>query len=452
MADLRLLPPSSTPPPGQSALVSQIHLFRDKEGASPDLLTRLAQVFFRLLEINDLWVETSLNSLFDHHKVDPATKKNALLILADSVCTYSFSNGIDFLVYANEIIEERHELDQLSGPDFPQSPFTAKQSDRADEVSEWTLNFRKLSTGSYEVLNKLRVLNFEETKNLALAIEEGLQLSFLENHEQLDDDERRVVKASQVARDTFVIHNLRLVRFAALKMKRSYPGVDIEDLFQMGVIGLMKAVEKWDWRKGFMFSTYANWWIRQSITREAMNTENLVRIPVHQLEVIRKIRFFMSEWEEMFADDCSDSDIATHLDIDQDKVADSRNLLSGLLVQHPLHKEANRHSEYQDNIHNYIGWDGSTLEPLVEVTSNLLREQMFWVLDTLSSREQQIITLRFGFVTGKSETLDDIGKIVGVTRERIRQIEQKIMAKLRHPSRSDVLKDYLDIEPEGDPT
>ena len=214
----------------------------------------------------------------------------------------------------------------------------------------------------------------------------------------------------------------------------------------MGVIGLIRAIEKWDWRQGYMFSTYATWWIRQSIYREAMNQEHLVRIPIHQLELIRKIETFKRVWERDGNKECSNKEIADRLDIDEKKIYEAGIILNSLLNQSSIDTIIDKFGEHHAEVTNVLGWDKSSNEPYTQVLYGIFQDHLNQILDTLTEREAGIVAMRSGLFDGEEYTLQAIGEIYGVTRERIRQIESKTKSKLRHPTRSSALQNFLNEE------
>lgn len=248
-------------------------------------------------------------------------------------------------------------------------------------------------------------------------------------------------EGADAAKKEFVRCNLKLVRQIALGYRKTYPEVEIEDLFQMGVIGLIRATEKWDPLREFMFSTYATWWIRQSITRNAMDFGSMIRIPVHMKERLDKVQSYLENYYDFFGFDPEPLEAADSLQItlkeylqirESDfsfvslrKVLDDSSELSICTA------DSNIESKSICDSFKLIEWDNFV-------------EQLNHVLATLTDREAGVVSMRFGINCDAPMTLEEIGKIYGVTRERIRQIESKAMTKLRHPSRSLTLKDYLE--------
>ena len=254
-------------------------------------------------------------------------------------------------------------------------------------------------------------------------------------------------KEALAAKQKFVLCNLKLVRQIALGYRKTYSSVEIEDLFQMGVIGLIRATEKWDPSREFMFSTYATWWIRQSLTRNATDFGSLIRIPVHMKERINKVEEYLENYSEFFGFDPENLEAADALQISEKEYLQIKEAMFSFTSMNSI---TGRNSELIREVVNPNIEENDFCDPTILVERDLFVEQLNSVLDTLSEREAGVISRRFGVNCDRPMTLDEIGKIYGVTRERIRQIESKCMSKLRHPSRSEVLKDYLDgldVEP-----
>lgn len=254
-------------------------------------------------------------------------------------------------------------------------------------------------------------------------------------------------KEALAAKQKFVLCNLKLVRQIALGYRKTYSSVEIEDLFQMGVIGLIRATEKWDPSREFMFSTYATWWIRQSLTRNATDFGSLIRIPVHMKERINKVEEYLENYSEFFGFDPENLEAADALQISEKEYLQIKEAMFSFTSMNSI---TGRNSELIREVVNPNIEENDFCDPTILVERALFVEQLNSVLDTLSEREAGVISRRFGVNCDRPMTLDEIGKIYGVTRERIRQIESKCMSKLRHPSRSEVLKDYLDgldVEP-----
>ena len=247
---------------------------------------------------------------------------------------------------------------------------------------------------------------------------------------------RRIKRGDKEARARMVRSNLRLV----VKIARDYSnfGLPLLDLISEGNIGLMKAVDKFEYRRGYKFSTYATWWIRQAITRAMADQARTIRIPVHMVEVINKLARVQRQMLQDLGREPTPEELAKELDMTPEKVVEVQKYGREPISLHtPLGEEGD--SEFGDLIE-----DSEAVVPADAVSFTLLQEQLHSVLDTLSEREAGVVAMRFGLTDGQPKTLDEIGKVYGVTRERIRQIESKTMSKLRHPSRSQVLRDYLD--------
>ena len=290
-------------------------------------------------------------------------------------------------------------------------------------------------------IGRVALLNAELEVELATRVEVGLFAeSKLKNDKKIDKKLKRelgwLVEDGKRAKNHLLEANLRLV--VSLAKRYTGRGMLFLDLIQEGNLGLIRAVEKFDYTKGYKFSTYATWWIRQAITRAMADQARTIRIPVHMVEVINKLARVQRQMLQDLGREPTPEELAKELDMTPEKVVEVQKYGREPISLHtPLGEEGD--SEFGDLIE-----DSEAVVPADAVSFTLLQEQLHSVLDTLSEREAGVVAMRFGLTDGQPKTLDEIGKLYGVTRERIRQIESKTMSKLRHPSRSQVLRDYLD--------
>jgi RNA polymerase primary sigma factor len=290
-------------------------------------------------------------------------------------------------------------------------------------------------------IGKVALLNAEQEVDLAKRIEAGLFAEErLNSGITLEPKIRRefewIAGDGRRAKNHLLEANLRLV--VSLAKRYTGRGMLFLDLIQEGNLGLIRAVEKFDYTKGYKFSTYATWWIRQAITRAMADQARTIRIPVHMVEVINKLARVQRQMLQDLGREPTPEELAKELDMTPEKVVEVQKYGREPISLHtPLGEDGD--SEFGDLIE-----DSEAVVPADAVSFTLLQEQLHQVLDTLSEREAGVVSMRFGLTDGQPKTLDEIGKVYGVTRERIRQIESKTMSKLRHPSRSQVLRDYLD--------
>ena len=291
-------------------------------------------------------------------------------------------------------------------------------------------------------IGRVSLLNAEQEVDLSERIEAGLYAQHLLDIEsdQMDFKRKRELKWAandgRRAKDHLLEANLRLV--VSLAKRYTGRGMLFLDLIQEGNLGLIRAVEKFDWKKGFKFSTYATWWIRQAITRAMADQARTIRVPVHMVEVINKLSRVQRQMLQDLGREPTPDELARELDMPVEKVQEVQKYGREPISLHtPLGEDGD--SEFGDLIE-----DTDAIAPSDAVAFSLLQEQFRQVLETLSPREAGVIKMRYGLEDGQPKTLDDIGRVYGVTRERIRQIESKTMSKLRHPSRSQTLRDFLD--------
>jgi RNA polymerase primary sigma factor len=294
-------------------------------------------------------------------------------------------------------------------------------------------------------IGKVALLNAEEEVDLAKRIEAGLYASerlrqVEEENQKISPQMRRdlnwIVRDGERAKNHLLEANLRLV--VSLAKRYTGRGMAFLDLIQEGNLGLIRAVEKFDYTKGYKFSTYATWWIRQAITRAMADQARTIRIPVHMVEVINKLGRIQRELLQDLGREPTPEELAKEMDITPDKVLEIQQY-----AREPISLDQTIGDEGDSQLGDFIE-DSEAVVAVDAVSFTLMQDQLTSVLQTLSEREAGVVRLRFGLTDGQPRTLDEIGQVYGVTRERIRQIESKTMSKLRHPSRSQVLRDYLD--------
>ena len=294
-------------------------------------------------------------------------------------------------------------------------------------------------------IGKVALLNAEEEVELAKRIEAGLYATqklaeMADRGEKLPVQQRRdmqwICRDGERAKNHLLEANLRLV--VSLAKRYTGRGMAFLDLIQEGNLGLIRAVEKFDYTKGYKFSTYATWWIRQAITRAMADQARTIRIPVHMVEVINKLGRIQRELLQDLGREATPEELAKEMDITPEKVLEIQQY-----AREPISLDQTIGDEGDSQLGDFIE-DSEAVVAVDAVSFTLLQDQLQSVLETLSEREAGVVRLRFGLTDGQPRTLDEIGQVYGVTRERIRQIESKTMSKLRHPSRSQVLRDYLD--------
>jgi RNA polymerase primary sigma factor len=322
--------------------------------------------------------------------------------------------------------------------------FTLKASEEDDAPAQTVMTAGATADPVKDYLKQIgrvALLNAELEVELATRVEVGLFAEEkLKYEKKLEKKYKRelewLVEDGKRAKNHLLEANLRLV--VSLAKRYTGRGMLFLDLIQEGNLGLIRAVEKFDYTKGYKFSTYATWWIRQAITRAMADQARTIRIPVHMVEVINKLARVQRQMLQDLGREPTPEELAKELDMTPEKVVEVQKYGREPISLHtPLGEEGD--SEFGDLIE-----DSEAVVPADAVSFTLLQEQLHSVLDTLSEREAGVVAMRFGLTDGQPKTLDEIGKVYGVTRERIRQIESKTMSKLRHPSRSQVLRDYLD--------
>ena len=294
-------------------------------------------------------------------------------------------------------------------------------------------------------IGKVALLTAEEEVSLAKRIEAGLYAQYkIDLAKQAGErlpyaqrrDLREISRDGQRAKNHLLEANLRLV--VSLAKRYTGRGMAFLDLIQEGNLGLIRAVEKFDYSKGYKFSTYATWWIRQAITRAMADQARTIRIPVHMVEVINKLGRIQRELLQDLGREPTPEELAREMDITEEKVLEIQQY-----AREPISLDQTIGDEGDSQLGDFIE-DSEAVVAVDAVSFTLLQDQLGDVLETLSEREAGVVRLRFGLTDGMPRTLDEIGQVYGVTRERIRQIESKTMSKLRHPSRSQVLRDYLE--------
>jgi len=345
--------------------------------------------------------------------------------------------------------EESDDEEESTGRDepLPTGALRLSMTDEDDEVPVYSAAITGATADPVKdylkQIGKVALLNAEQEVELAMRIEAGLfaeeklsQMSDQEKRSQLGRELAWVARDGQRAKNHLLGANLRLV--VSLAKRYTGRGMQFLDLIQEGNLGLIRAVEKFDYTKGFKFSTYATWWIRQAITRAMADQARTIRIPVHMVEVINKLARVQRQMLQDLGREPTPEELSRELDMTPEKVIEVQKYGREPISLHtPLGEDGD--SEFGDLIE-----DTEAVVPADAVGFTMLQKQLESLLDSLSEREAGVIRMRFGLGDGMPKTLDQIGDTFGVTRERIRQIESKTMAKLRHPSRSQSLRDYLE--------
>ena len=342
-----------------------------------------------------------------------------------------------------EEIAEPSDKDKASG-DFVWDEEESEALRQARKDAELTASADSVRAYLKQI-GKVALLNAEEEVELAKRIEAGLYATqklteLTSGGKKLPVQQRRdmqwICRDGERAKNHLLEANLRLV--VSLAKRYTGRGMAFLDLIQEGNLGLIRAVEKFDYTKGYKFSTYATWWIRQAITRAMADQARTIRIPVHMVEVINKLGRIQRELLQDLGREATPEELAKEMDITPEKVLEIQQY-----AREPISLDQTIGDEGDSQLGDFIE-DSEAVVAVDAVSFTLLQDQLQSVLETLSEREAGVVRLRFGLTDGQPRTLDEIGQVYGVTRERIRQIESKTMSKLRHPSRSQVLRDYLD--------
>ncbi|MFF4316275.1 RNA polymerase sigma factor [Streptomyces sp. 900105755] len=381
-------------------------------------------------------------------KAAPAAKKTAAKKTATAAAKKTVAKKTAAKKDDAEILEEEVLEEAKAGAEEPEGTesagFVLSDEDEDDAPAQQVAAAGATADPVKDYLKqigKVPLLNAEQEVELAKRIEAGLFAEDkLANADKLAPKLKReleiIAEDGRRAKNHLLEANLRLV--VSLAKRYTGRGMLFLDLIQEGNLGLIRAVEKFDYTKGYKFSTYATWWIRQAITRAMADQARTIRIPVHMVEVINKLARVQRQMLQDLGREPTPEELAKELDMTPEKVIEVQKYGREPISLHtPLGEDGD--SEFGDLIE-----DSEAVVPADAVSFTLLQEQLHSVLDTLSEREAGVVSMRFGLTDGQPKTLDEIGKVYGVTRERIRQIESKTMSKLRHPSRSQVLRDYLD--------
>jgi RNA polymerase primary sigma factor len=388
------------------------------------------------IELEDLEVVADDSGDDEVDDVEDASDEESDEQAADETGSATVESG-------DEEISEPSEKDKASG-DFVWDEEESEALRQARKDAELTASADSVRAYLKQI-GKVALLNAEEEVELAKRIEAGLYATqklaeLAERGEKLPVQQRRdmqwICRDGDRAKNHLLEANLRLV--VSLAKRYTGRGMAFLDLIQEGNLGLIRAVEKFDYTKGYKFSTYATWWIRQAITRAMADQARTIRIPVHMVEVINKLGRIQRELLQDLGREPTPEELAKEMDITPEKVLEIQQY-----AREPISLDQTIGDEGDSQLGDFIE-DSEAVVAVDAVSFTLLQDQLQSVLETLSEREAGVVRLRFGLTDGQPRTLDEIGQVYGVTRERIRQIESKTMSKLRHPSRSQVLRDYLD--------
>ena len=354
----------------------------------------------------------------------------------------------DVMLEGPDAVDEEAEAEPAKGAAGSGKGFVYSDADDDDAPVQQVMSAGATADPVKDYLKqigKVALLNAEQEVDLALRIEAGLfaEEKIAADDGSMDPKYKRelefIIHDGKRAKNHLLEANLRLV--VSLAKRYTGRGMLFLDLIQEGNLGLIRAVEKFDYTKGFKFSTYATWWIRQAITRAMADQARTIRIPVHMVEVIDKLARVQRQMHDALGRQPRPEELALELDMTPERVVE---------VQSYGHEPISLDLEVNDGTGRlqplgHLIEDSAAYLPIDFVSRLLMLEQLHSVLDTLSEREAGVIAMRFGLTDGQTKTLEEIGKVYGVTRERIRQIESRTMSKISHPSRSQVLRDYLDL-------
>jgi RNA polymerase primary sigma factor len=417
---------------------------RPKKGAAAAAVGTELETTDELESTDDLEVEP--DEEIEVEEIDLAdleTGDDVVVVVSDDEVTPGKAKAAPADAAVDDDIAEPSEKDKASG-DFVWDEEESEALRQARKDAELTASADSVRAYLKQI-GKVALLNAEEEVELAKRIEAGLYCTQLmtehaEKGEKLTTAQRRdmlwICRDGDRAKNHLLEANLRLV--VSLAKRYTGRGMAFLDLIQEGNLGLIRAVEKFDYTKGYKFSTYATWWIRQAITRAMADQARTIRIPVHMVEVINKLGRIQRELLQDLGREPTPEELAKEMDITPEKVLEIQQY-----AREPISLDQTIGDEGDSQLGDFIE-DSEAVVAVDAVSFTLLQDQLQSVLETLSEREAGVVRLRFGLTDGQPRTLDEIGQVYGVTRERIRQIESKTMSKLRHPSRSQVLRDYLD--------